>query len=484
MNSKFSFSGGFLNGRKNGIDVKKYFLAISLLICIVFSAGADISRFRVSQTTGSTIPMLYVTQHNITWYFDHEYEVGRFVNGEYFVIGPVTIIRIEPDFESGQNGWEVNPTVKASQGFSVDGPGYNVNEMPRLPYVASYDQSIVKVIGGISGESHILEAEVLTVLMKKPPSGSFRPPYIGIAKPLYNISELRTDLLPSLPPVGDNVPTLQSIVDKFSLGLRMDHHLNYPRAFRPGNVMKDYQPKNTEDINNALLRLMLDDPIENKMPALIQFTQACIDRGYAVLNGYSRLDGGHNPNHRIMAGFAAAMLDITAIATKLKTNDDMHEDYYFIVGKNGQTLWGENNSTESNYWNFIMTGNGSKSSSDPYGYIDGNASYQRIVSQSWKGEVLATLLMPSLSVSWNPNNWPHTLDYVDRWVSHGRLLLPDPIAPYDGIPSNYGITFGPLGGSGDPILGSGRFPEFDGTETDGGQYKSEFVADLWDAYRN
>lgn len=485
----------FIGGNKISINPKNYlkFLFIILLfVCLIISAGAQVTGLRYVPPSGETIqttPQSFVSQRNITWYFDREYEVGQFVSGEHFVIGPVVITRIEPDFINGQNGWEVNPTVKTSQGFSIDNPYYDSNEMPDLPYVADYDQSVVKVIGGEFRHSNILEAEVLTVLMQTPPVGTFRPPYIGTGKPLYNKQDLRTDLLPSYSkPPGYTPLTLDDVIRKFSLGLRMDHHPTHPRYFRPGNVMYDYQPGNTEDINEAILRLMLDDPLEDKMGALIQFTQACIDRGYAILNGYTQGSTGHNPNHRIMAGWAAAILDISIIADELATNDAMHEDYYIVVGNEGQALWGMRDSTEWNYWAYVMGLGGARSHSDPYRYIDGGSppgeSYQHIVSQSWKGQVLATLLMPALSVSWNPSNWPYLSDYVDRWVTHGALALPDPIAPYDGNNDNYGITYGPDESTGDPILGSGRFPEYDGTNTDGGQYRSEFVAAMWNAYRN
>ncbi|MHC4406237.1 MAG: hypothetical protein ACYTG0_41925, partial [Planctomycetota bacterium] len=37
-----------------------------------------------------------VTQHGITWTFEQPARVGRFVNGDYYVVGPLTITRITP----------------------------------------------------------------------------------------------------------------------------------------------------------------------------------------------------------------------------------------------------------------------------------------------------------------------------------------------------------------------------------------------------
>ena len=440
-----------------------------------------------------------ISQHGITWFFDREYSCGAFANGDYWVLGPVTITRIAPDFADGNNGWEVNPKVQSRQGFQSNGPHYDPSLMPALPYTATGSQSIVKVIGGNKANniSVVKMAAVLTVLMEVPPdngSSVFRPPYIGDAKPLYRVSDLKTNLLPAYAPVG-TPPTLAALASTFSQGLRMDHDASVPRHFRPFDVMKDYQPENTAAINNALLRLMLNDSIENKKPALIQVTQHALDRAYAVLNGYRHLDDGHNPNHRILAGWAAVLLGIQAVKDVLMAEGTiMHEDA-FILKPREMAVWGQSGYPEQFYWNYIITGNGSKSMKDPYGYIDGGklgpsgASYQNIVVQSQKGEVLATYLMPALSVSWRASQWPVDSGYIDRWVALGVLAQPDPCAPYDGNAANYGKTFGP-DGKGGCILdtnsddGIGRFPQFHGANRDGGQYRSAFVAAMWGAYRN
>ncbi|NLW32481.1 MAG: hypothetical protein GXY77_13610, partial [Fibrobacter sp.] len=58
-----------------------------------------------------------VTIDGITWFFDKDYPVGRFANGDYWVAGDTVIItRITPDFDGEQNGWEVNPIVDGPQG--------------------------------------------------------------------------------------------------------------------------------------------------------------------------------------------------------------------------------------------------------------------------------------------------------------------------------------------------------------------------------
>ena len=42
----------------------------------------------------------HVTQYEITWQFNHTYTVGQFANGDWWVVGPVTITNITPDYRT------------------------------------------------------------------------------------------------------------------------------------------------------------------------------------------------------------------------------------------------------------------------------------------------------------------------------------------------------------------------------------------------
>ncbi|MBX3464889.1 MAG: hypothetical protein KF830_17105, partial [Planctomycetes bacterium] len=41
-----------------------------------------------------------ITQWGITWTFDHDYQVGQFCNGDWWVVGPVTVVSITPGTQS------------------------------------------------------------------------------------------------------------------------------------------------------------------------------------------------------------------------------------------------------------------------------------------------------------------------------------------------------------------------------------------------
>jgi len=433
-----------------------------------------------------------VAQFGVTFNFSADRPVGQFADGSWYVIAPVTITGITPDWDGTSNGAEVNPTVTATQGFDTRTVSYDAakNVCLSLPYTAAGTQSIVKTIGGaVFDWSYIKTAVVLTVLSSEPSGGGasyFRPPYSGAEKPLIPTSQLQTGLLPTLPSVG-TPPTLASVVSTFSGCLRMDHHPTLARSWRPRDAMSGYQPQNTPTLNQAMLRLMLDDLLVDKMPALIQFTQHTLDRAYIIKQGYRRQDNGHNPNHRVLAAWGAVMLNLTDVLAYLPTADGFHEDRYLYDGVPG-ALWGEP-STEVAYWNYVMGLGGSRSNKDPYSFIDGGslsggaASYQNITSQSLKGQALVYKLMPQLAAVC-PSGRITTLDeYAQRWVALGSWAVPDPVAPFDGNTGNYAITFGP-NGLGSYIAGAGRWPASHGSLTDGGQYRSQFVADVWSAYYN
>src|SRR5690606_4751330 len=62
-----------------------------------------------------------ISQFGITWTFDKEYPVGRFANDDWWVVGPVTIVGIDPPSTSGgrvTNGSMLDPDPRDSrQGY-------------------------------------------------------------------------------------------------------------------------------------------------------------------------------------------------------------------------------------------------------------------------------------------------------------------------------------------------------------------------------
>ena len=437
-----------------------------------------------------------IKTEDITWYFNKDCTTGVFANGDYWVKGPVVIDSITPSFDGTNNGWEVNPVVEGGQGFQDGCSGGNFDPalVPKLPFTADPDKypdkrlSIVKTTSSGGNRPCINTAAVLTVVSEIPPENGaavFRPPYVGDQKPYYYVDSIKKDLLPNYQPVN-NTPTLNSVRNNFSK-FRMDHKPGVlGRSLRPKFSMNDYQPANTAHQNEAAIRFMLNDPYEQKKPALTNFLQFGIDHVHTMFLGQRwPAGGGHQPGHLIVIAFTAVMLDIEEAKKILREAAFFHGSYFFYVGKHSLTLWGEK-SSENGYWSYITDEKGSRSQKDPYELIDGGIAgeaYQLITSQSHKGEILATHLMPVLKEAWNPTEWKIVQNYTDRWVLHGVWTLPDPYAPFDGIKENYGITYGPDKNTGDGIRGAGRFANRHGNAKDGGQYRSAFIASMWDTYR-
>lgn len=398
-----------------------------------------------------------------------------------------------PEFDGRKNGWEVNPKVAGKQGYcDQKGAPFDRALVPDLPYEAKGMISIVKTVAAESRRPCIKAAVVLTVVSEIPPENGaavFRPPYVGDEKPYYFIRDLRTDLLPSYEPV-DPMQTLESIEKAFG-NLRMDYKPGLlGRMLRPADYMHDYQAENTPIQNNGVLRMMIKGSMEEKMPALIQLVQFGLDNIHYVYLGQTwPAGGGHQPGHRLLPAFAAVMLDIKKAKEVLREARFFHGSQMFFVGEktNGLVLWGDGRGEDA-YWKYIVTKKGNRSQSDPYGYIDAgrvtDGAYQHITSQSHKGEILATHLMPALKEAWNSDEWAMLQNYTDRWVLFGQWTRPDPYAPSDGNIDNLGKTFGPdPANPGKSITGAGRFPEVHGAHRDGGQFRTKFVAAMWDKYR-
>ena len=198
-----------------------------------------------------------LTSNYITWTFDKEYETGQFVNGDWYVVGPVKIVSItnalsDETFRQADidyHGAMINPVLEGGQdrqpgestracndrvnahGYDSRVPHYQEELNAALPggkplskdnpIQLKPDQSLISVVswlwknpedreagsppvtaGPNFSRPTIRAAAVLTSLAKAPPAGTFRPSYAGNEKRLFNISQLKRDRLRNLAPVG------------------------------------------------------------------------------------------------------------------------------------------------------------------------------------------------------------------------------------------------------------------------------------------
>lgn len=432
-----------------------------------------------------------IEQYGVTFAFDRAYQYGTFANGDYWVLtgddGTVTIREITPQFDGQHHGWEVDPAHTGKQGFDERVSGFDASRVPELPYEASPGESLVKVVSVDLGEQNprpaLKTAVVLTVLGEEPPDGGesvFRPPYFGHEKPLYSVEDLNPEKLPSLSvPDIQHLPSLEWVEQKFQR-VWLDHKQGWTgRAMHPADNMPDYGSGIARDTGQGALRLMLGEPADEKMPALVNYVQLGIDL-YHMRKGGQRWppNGGHCSGRKLPIAFAGVLFEHEGMKAAVSEAEPtvFQEDssvYYSPTAK--MTLWGQPG-PERMYWSRLCGGSGSKTVKDPYGYIDGGqrpgGSYQACCnSRTWKGTVLALHLMPELREVWN---YEPFLDYEDRWVNFGAWTQPD---PYALDCQNRGAK------DTNREDGVGRFPDLHGTNADGGGWGSRFADEMWAALR-
>jgi len=275
-----------------------------------------------------------ITQYNITWTFDKDYPSGQFCTGDYWVVGPVKIVGITTDLhapgftpEPGEDGTMVNPGTNDKQGYDNRLKSYDASLNAGLiggrpiaadhPLEINVDSSIVSMVSWLLHSPTDTEpgcpkinggtkeprpathsAAVLTVLMKAPPEGSFRPPYAGTDKTIkFNVSQLDVSKLKNLKPVADT-PDLAEM-EKGMSHPWIDHVNEFLGAMvHPTNNMPQYGRELALATSDAALMLNFDfgqlpgKPTKTKL--LMEYAQLGIDfTGIADNGGGWPANGGH-----------------------------------------------------------------------------------------------------------------------------------------------------------------------------------------------
>lgn len=396
-----------------------------------------------------------VSQHGVAWTFREDRQTGQFANGDWWVVGPVTLTAIDPPaaVASGKDihGTMVNPLfnttplkdsrpIQAWDGrleWKAVGPKYDdsLNVAKQLPYSVAVGSSVMSAksfVENAPGDDQQLETiAILTVVASAPPPGSFRPPYVGgVDKSVrWNKSQLRYDRLKRLPPVP-NTPTFKDLEPKFertdiTLGPAFMSNYLSPKTHEYPN----YGRERSHNVSAAALLLNLNYTDAEKETLLIRLVQRGIDL-YGVLasGGGWWTDGGHNHGRKFPVVLAAVMLDDSDIKAKAGLHD-FHEDvaHAYVtqadVDQNGQRAF---NSTQGiaasrpplEPYAPAMIGTPEWFGAWDHSTSDSkwNAYYRDINGCSLIGSVLAARIMEAQAV-WNH---PATFDYHDRfWQKEG-----------------------------------------------------------------
>lgn len=276
-----------------------------------------------------------ITQYGITWTFDGSYQVGQFVTGDWWVVGPLTVVSVNPaptgSGTSARNGSSVNPVPSSYQCY--DGRSstyYNATGRASFPLSLSPSQSLVSTVSKAEGSNPDLptralidDAAILTCVSTPQSAYAFRPAYCGNTKTIYNANDMNIGLLPSLASVI-GVPTP---ITKFYDGtyttaygvtnfkkVWLDHVIdNGSQRHHPYNSMPYYGEYSSAYVGDALLMLCLGD-VGDRTALARYICQYGIDLyGVAQSGGSWPNAGGNAPGRKAPIVFAGWMLGVSGM---------------------------------------------------------------------------------------------------------------------------------------------------------------------------
>lgn len=400
-----------------------------------------------------------IQQFGITWKFRDYHTVGQFANGDFWVVGPITITSITPASTcvDGRvmNGSMLNPSpTNQSQGYdnSMYANTYSaalnvaLDRSASNPLVVQPGSSLISTISiAKAGAIPQLErAAILTVLDTIPMAGSFRPAYAGTDKTVkFNKSQLNYSLLRSLPPVP-NTPSLHSVEAKFAAPW-LDHQRGWPQRMQhPSLNMPDYGREIHGEIGIGGLMLHLNFPVEQKQTLMIRYVQLGIDF-YGIIKAGGNWnwvgEGGHGGGRKWPILFAGMVLN----DPEMKSIGQKSGDYLYSNGYGPGNCppdyvhFGEDDQTFYVSQLDVTLTNGPKWKPDtrngppsPYTQTDiglpewGIAHahvpehsdkalytiYRGVACPPFNGTALAALLTPGAKELWNHNAY---FDYTDRY---------------------------------------------------------------------
>lgn len=401
-----------------------------------------------------------VHQYGLTWTFDKDYEIGQFINGDWWVVGPATIVSVSPapTVDPYRNGSMINPITGGPQGYDDRLFNFQPTSSVVYPRTLVPNESLVSTISllepecinsngnegvidlrgvCIQGNAFLRTAAVLTCLQEPPPSGTFRPPFVGTVKPLYSGNNLRFDKLESFPPIS-SLPD----PEYFIRGLQRPwllHSFDFNgRAMHPYQNMLNYYREIGAFLSDASLLVHFDLEPQYKEELVLLLVQLGIDMYYTALLGH-----GDSSFYKWPILFSGMVLDNPSLSNlfldglSLTPFREDWQTYYPNQGTSpfqsdivptGQgwtgatVLWRQDPGTHEHEhlhpseWDQVSDGGGIK-----------REAYRRIsTSPTWVGMALAAKIMHA-DHFWNHEAY---FDYILRWME-------EDFSEYSGVISQY-----------------------------------------------
>ena len=375
------------------------------------------------QSSGSTTQSL--SQYGITWSFAQPVRSGRFITGDWWVVGPVTVTNVSPASTADRHGSVVNPAAGDKQGYDSRMAHFDASIRAEFPLTLRPGDSLVSTssvekvgtktpdtVRGQYCRGPLRTAVVLTCLKEPPPTEAFRPAYVGTWKETFTASQLRRDVLPSLK-APELVPDVQPY-ERYLERIWLDHQRQWVnRKMHPLENMPDYGREITNIVSDVALLLLLDDPDRKRETLLLRFVQKGIDY-YGVVQSDDNLwiaNGGHNSGRKWPIVFAGLMLGHAGMMNVKATFQEDQQTYHGKGSLGQRALWtiAPNNA------------NARHEEADPetwktFGDNRGNngvkaEGYRKLNGPTWVGQALAARLTGMVDC------WNHRVffDYVDRW---------------------------------------------------------------------
>lgn len=448
-----------------------------------------------------------VTKDGITWTFSHRVPVGKFVTGDYYVVGPVTITAINPapttsspylngsvldlPVANGKSGFDsrLNDGTDESWWFDASLRSYPpITLKPGDSLVSSISlaqiHSVPEVMRATDmSASPVQTVSVLTVVSAEPSADAFRPSYCDRGQTIYHSDSLQRNLLPSLArPNPANTPTLA----QFEAWYRRPWIDTNAFLFdAPAAYMPSYGQHIAFADSYASLLLMLNFPPDQKVNLTNYFVQYGIDLYGCLRAGYGwPAFGGHRSGRKLPIVFAAMLLNDPAMknvstAYPNKFGEDMQTIYINQIPPTDTLQQAWQGATVIYGGHYGVLNNGQPVSTGLYGpyeqlqptswqLLDRNEqlgeSYRRCcTSVSWVGEALVVHILHGESV-WN---YPAFFDYVDRWMMEDDTQAIAEIKAQTGF--DYSANWERQRQT--QYWLQGQFPQY------------SFIDDMWHAYR-
>lgn len=293
-----------------------------------------------------------ISQYDITWTFEKPARIGQFVNGDWYVVGPVTVTKIDPKplwgdevdelidksavteskyaGKQARNGSSLNPPSREkSAGFDSRIPSgrYDPELFTHLPIAMKPGDALVSTISRRNDEltkfsgQHVdplRVAAVLSCVAAPLPPDAFRPSYCDCANSkLLLARNLQRERLLCLPRPEGTPDSLGGYAARF---LKPWLDLADFGFAAPQENLPHYGQNMVQLEGEAALLLLMDYSPEQKEPLLVNLVQVGIDLMGVARGGFVwTAHGGLNSGRKWPIVFAGIMLDDAAMQSPVKS---------------------------------------------------------------------------------------------------------------------------------------------------------------------